>query len=66
MDKKIFADRLSNAFSMRGIGPTDLSRRTGIPTGRLVRLREGTATPTGFELAGIAKVLNDTATGLAG
>lgn len=66
MDKKIFADRLSNAFSMRGIGPTELSRRTGIPTGRLVRLREGTATPTGFELAGIAKVLNVPANWLAG
>lgn len=66
MDKKIFADRLSNAFSMRGIGPTELSRRTGIPTGRLVRLREGTATPTGFELAGIAKVINVPANWLAG
>lgn len=66
MDKTIFINRLSNAFSMRGIGPTELSRRTGIPTGRLVRLREGTATPTGFELAGIAKVLNVPANWLAG
>lgn len=66
MDKTIFINRLSNAFSMRGIGPTELSRRTGIPTGRLARLQEGTATPTGFEMAGIAKVLNVPANWLAG
>ena len=66
MDKTIFINRLSNAFSMRGIGPTELSRRTGIPTGRLARLQDGTATPTGFEMAGIAKVLNVPANWLAG
>ena len=66
MDKTIFVNRLSTAFSMRSIGPAELSRRTGIPTGRLARLQEGTATPTGFELAGIAKVLNVPPNWLAG
>lgn len=66
MDKKVFADRLRNARSMRGIGAMELSRRAGIPTGRLARLQEGTATPTGFELAGIAKVLNVPPNWLAG
>lgn len=58
MDKKIFAERLRNALSMRGVGTLELSRRTGITGDRLGSLSMGTATPTGFELAGIAKVLN--------
>lgn len=66
MDKTIFVNRLNTAFSMRSIGPAELSRRTGIPTGRLARLQDGTATPTGFEMAGIAKVLNVPANWLAG
>ena len=66
MDKNIFADRLRNALSMRSVGTLELSRRTGITNDRLGSFSMGTAIPTGFELAGIAKILNVPAGWLAG
>lgn len=66
MDKEIFAERLRNALNMRGVGTLELSRRTGITGDRLGSLSMGSTTPTGFELAGIAKVLNVPSNWLAG
>lgn len=66
MDREVFADRLHNGLSTRGISPAELSRRTGIPARRLARLQEGAVTPTGFEMAGISKVLGVPANWLAG
>ena len=66
MDREVFADRLHNGLSTRGISPAELSRRTGIPARRLARLQEGPVIPTGFEMAGISKVLGVPANWLAG
>lgn len=66
MDKKLFAERLHNVCSLRGISALELSRRTGITTERFKQLQDGTSAPTGFELVGIAKILNVHSGWLAG